>query len=87
MPSVYMKYVAPGILIQASFLPASHLVFWVGAVVAERLLYIPSAGFCLLMAYFADRWAAGSLDKKQNNDYRQEDYNTSKYLGDFVCAS
>ena len=32
------------------FVPASNLFFYVGFVVAERLLYIPSMGFCLLVA-------------------------------------
>ncbi|XP_019638100.1 PREDICTED: transmembrane and TPR repeat-containing protein 3-like [Branchiostoma belcheri] len=32
------------------FLPASNLFFPVGFVVAERILYIPSMGFCLLIA-------------------------------------
>lgn len=31
------------------FLPASNLFFTVGFVVAERTLYIPSAGYCLLL--------------------------------------
>ncbi|OQV18975.1 Transmembrane and TPR repeat-containing protein [Hypsibius exemplaris] len=33
------------------FLPASNLFFPVGFVVAERILYMPSVGFCLLVAY------------------------------------
>ncbi len=33
------------------FLPASNLFFPVGFVIAERILYIPSMGFCLLVAY------------------------------------
>ncbi|KAJ6221197.1 hypothetical protein RDWZM_007009 [Blomia tropicalis] len=32
------------------FLPASNLFFYVGFVVAERILYIPSFGFCLFIA-------------------------------------
>lgn len=32
------------------FLPASNLFFYVGFVIAERVLYIPSMGFCLLVA-------------------------------------
>ncbi|XP_045530066.1 protein O-mannosyl-transferase TMTC4 [Pieris brassicae] len=32
------------------FLPASNLFYPVGFVVAERILYIPSAGYCLLVA-------------------------------------
>lgn len=37
-------------LLGLPFLPASNLFFPVGFVVAERVLYIPSMGFCLLMA-------------------------------------
>ena len=33
------------------FIPASNLFFPVGFVVAERVLYLPSMGFCLLLAY------------------------------------
>lgn len=33
------------------FLPATNLFFYVGFVVAERLLYIPSMGFCLLVSW------------------------------------
>ena len=32
-----------------SFLPATNLLFYVGFVVAERVLYIPSIGLCLLL--------------------------------------
>ncbi|KAB0799708.1 hypothetical protein PPYR_07588 [Photinus pyralis] len=31
------------------FLPATNLIFYVGFVVAERVLYLPSAGLCLLL--------------------------------------
>lgn len=33
------------------FVPASNLFFPVGFVVAERVLYMPSMGFCMLTAY------------------------------------
>lgn len=33
------------------FLPASNLFFPVGFVVAERILYVPSMGFCVLVSY------------------------------------
>ncbi|XP_050529637.1 protein O-mannosyl-transferase Tmtc3 [Daktulosphaira vitifoliae] len=33
------------------FLPASNMFFPVGFVVAERVLYMPSMGFCMLVAY------------------------------------
>ena len=32
------------------FLPATNLFFYVGFVIAERILYIPSMGYCLLVA-------------------------------------
>ncbi|XP_069104952.1 protein O-mannosyl-transferase TMTC2-like [Argopecten irradians] len=33
------------------FIPATNLFFYVGFVIAERVLYIPSMGFCLLVAH------------------------------------
>lgn len=36
------------------YLPASNLFFYVGFVVAERVLYIPSMGYCILIAIGAD---------------------------------
>ena len=41
------------ILVIVPFLPASNLFFPVGFVVAERVLYLPSMGFCMLVAYGA----------------------------------
>ena len=46
---VKTSLVSLGILIFA-FIPASNLFFYVGFVVAERVLYIPSVGFSLLIA-------------------------------------
>lgn len=37
-------------LLAIPFIPATNLFFYVGFVVAERVLYIPSMGFCLLVA-------------------------------------
>ncbi|KAL6961827.1 hypothetical protein U1Q18_044449 [Sarracenia purpurea var. burkii] len=36
------------------FIPATNLFFYVGFVVAERVLYIPSVGLCLLVGYCYD---------------------------------
>ncbi|CAH1124555.1 unnamed protein product [Ceutorhynchus assimilis] len=48
-------------LIILPFLPASNLFFYVGFVVAERVLYIPSAGFCLLIGIAGARlWKNGT---------------------------
>ena len=33
------------------FIPASNLFFTIGFVIAERVLYIPSLGFCLMIGY------------------------------------
>lgn len=46
------------------FLPASNLFFPVGFVIAERILYIPSMGFCLLVAYGWTRvYSSNKYDK------------------------
>uniref|UniRef100_A0A182WCW8 Protein O-mannosyl-transferase TMTC3 n=1 Tax=Anopheles minimus TaxID=112268 RepID=A0A182WCW8_9DIPT len=43
------------------FLPASNLFFPVGFVIAERVLYMPSMGFCILVGYgfhlLSERWS------------------------------
>ncbi|XP_072300969.1 protein O-mannosyl-transferase TMTC4 isoform X2 [Eucyclogobius newberryi] len=49
------------VLLVVPFLPASNIFFRVGFVVAERVLYLSSAGYCLLVAYSVGqcctRWA------------------------------
>ena len=40
-------------LMSIPFIPASNLIFPVGFVIAERVLYIPSMGFCMIVAYGA----------------------------------
>lgn len=40
------------------FLPASNIFFNVGFVLAERTLYIPSAGYCLLIVIGLEKFAA-----------------------------
>lgn len=42
------------ILLIVPFIPASNLFFYVGFVIAERVLYIPSMGYCLLIASGAE---------------------------------
>ena len=37
-------------MVVVPFLPASNIFIRVGFVVAERVLYLPSAGYCLLVA-------------------------------------
>ena len=45
------------------FFPSTNLVFPVGFVIAERVLYIPSVGFCFLLA----GWLAEVVDRKSSN--------------------
>lgn len=40
---VFLEQVGP-------FFPASNVLFYVGTFIGERLLYLPSVGFCLLAA-------------------------------------
>jgi len=40
-------------LILLPYFPASNILFPVGTVVGERLLYLPSVGYCMLLARFA----------------------------------
>jgi len=50
-PTEFRRLVAMSlVLLVVPFLPASNLFFRVGFVVAERVLYLPSAGYCLLVA-------------------------------------
>ena len=51
-------------LMVVPFLPASNLFFPVGFVIAERVLYIPSMGFCMLVAYGAWRMMKHFSSKK-----------------------
>lgn len=46
------------------FLPASNLFFRVGFVIAERVLYLPAAGFCILVVTgMRELSAAGHVSK------------------------
>uniref|UniRef100_A0A3B3RET1 dolichyl-phosphate-mannose--protein mannosyltransferase n=1 Tax=Paramormyrops kingsleyae TaxID=1676925 RepID=A0A3B3RET1_9TELE len=48
------------LLLVFPFIPASNLFFRVGFVVAERVLYMPSMGYCILVVHGLNRlWALG----------------------------
>ena len=49
------------------FIPATNLFFYVGFVIAERVLYIPSMGFCLLVA----KGASELYSQNHSNRIRQ----------------
>ena len=52
-----------GALTIVPFLPASNVLFPVGTIVGERLLYLPSVGFCIGVGYASEeayrRWMGG----------------------------
>lgn len=52
------------------FLPASNLFFPVGFVVAERILYMPSMGFCLLIAYGYEKIKEDMIETKRAIQWR-----------------
>ena len=52
----------------AAFLPASNIFFPVGTAFADRLLYLPSAPFCILCAWTGDRFLTWFLSKMNNNN-------------------
>ncbi|XP_045042617.1 protein O-mannosyl-transferase TMTC4 isoform X3 [Desmodus rotundus] len=56
------------------FLPASNLFFRVGFVVAERVLYLPSAGYCMLLTF-----GFGAFSKHTK---KKVHYNVGKNLAD-----
>lgn len=47
-----------------SFLPASNLMFTVGFVIAERVLYLPSAGFIIIVVLGIRRLCLNHFIKK-----------------------
>ncbi|KAK2712020.1 hypothetical protein QYM36_010897 [Artemia franciscana] len=54
------------LIVIVPFIPASNLFFYVGFVVAERILYIPSMGFCLMIGYGCDllrKWSRSETKK------------------------
>ena len=54
-------------LLVLPYLPASNLFFPVGFVVAERVLYIPSMGFCMLVGFGAWQLVQTTTNKTLKN--------------------
>jgi hypothetical protein len=61
-PSPHVALVSLALLV-VPFIPATNLFFYVGFVVAERVLYIPSLGLCLLVADGVCRLMSSSLSR------------------------
>ena len=51
-------------LLTISFIPASNLVIPVGFVIAERVLYIPSIGYCIIMGLALSQFKNDTLVNK-----------------------
>jgi len=47
------------LLILIPFIPSSNILFPVGFILAERVLYTPSVGFCIGLSYVMFRWFHG----------------------------
>jgi hypothetical protein len=45
-----LRFFHAAALLALPLLPAANVIVWVGAYLAERLLYIPSVGFCMMLA-------------------------------------
>lgn len=58
-----------------SIVPALNVFFWVGTVLAERLLYIPSVGFCLVAGYVL--WVLLTRESEQSVALQQEEMECS----------
>ena len=51
------------------FLPASNIFFRVGFVVAERILYLPSVGFCMLVTLGSGLVSSYCRSRKKVGNY------------------
>lgn len=49
--AVWQMVVVIGLLI-GPFVPAANIFFYVGTFIGERLLYLPSLGYCIMLAHF-----------------------------------
>ena len=72
-PSVRVSIGRALLLLVLPMLPASHLFIPIGTLVAERLLYTPSGGFCALVGLVASealRAASRPPDRAQHNAWK-----------------
>jgi hypothetical protein len=60
--TVYSSLLLSLSLLLFPFLPSSNLFFYVGTFIAERVLYLPSVGACLLIALALERAAFHSME-------------------------
>ncbi|XP_040569005.1 protein O-mannosyl-transferase TMTC2 [Lepeophtheirus salmonis] len=60
------------------FTPASNIFFYVGFVVAERILFIPSMGYCLFLAY--------SIREGPDRIFSERKASSNRKLSHFIVA-
>ena len=70
-------------MIGVPFLPASNLFFPVGFVVAERILYIPSMGFCLLVAIGYYSWRKQLMTRSSSSG---QSSHSAAWIRQIICA-
>lgn len=58
------------------FIPASNIYVYVGFVIAERILYLPSVGFCLLIGLGLERIL--NVNNKRNQAARNKSYSMQR---------
>ncbi|XP_014609458.1 PREDICTED: transmembrane and TPR repeat-containing protein 4-like isoform X3 [Polistes canadensis] len=83
----FLRYTIIGLaLLVVPFLPASNIFFTVGFVLAERTLYIPSAGYCLLVVIGLQKLLKAKLEYEEalrlNPNYPQAMNNLANLLKD-----
>ncbi|EKX43179.1 hypothetical protein GUITHDRAFT_110906 [Guillardia theta CCMP2712] len=59
-------------LIVAPFLPSSNLFFPVGFVIAERVLYAPSLGFCILLSLAIHRMGGREEEEEEEEEVKMK---------------
>lgn len=64
------------------FLPAANILFYVGFVVAERILYLPSVGYCLLIGLGFSKIIQSNNNSNGNSNNNNTNSNNNNRKGD-----
>lgn len=73
-------------LIALPFLPATNIFFYVGFVVAERILYLPSVGYCLLVAVGFSKLIA-TIDQQSSSSSSSTSSTSRNHHQKFISAN
>ena len=74
------------VLMIIPFIPASNLFFPVGFVIAERVLYMPSMGFCLLVGMGLKILGKRNDKKEHHCDVRNVSTIIHTYTHKYICT-